>query len=172
MDEDKLSANQYVIVAFLCGLSYGVLLALDAGRTSINAFIAPLREIPLSWIYAWPFELLSVPGFRSPMFWVMPLFGFFLLFFAMGWVKKNIETKYSVNIVYPIMLLFFVFLSLMAFYLAVYWYVANFAAMQGVEMTPELVDFWGKLHGNAYLLFFWGGIFGWISRFVVEKLNF
>ena len=171
MGEERLSSNQYLILAFLCGLSYGILIALNAAQSSINGFIALFSEFPFSWAYIWPFQLLSIPRLESPMFWVMPFLGFCAMVLAIGWAKKNLKIALSWDLVYLAFLVSFVFLSLAAYYIALYWYIANFALLQGVPMGTELVDFWGRLHGSAYLLFFWGGVFGLVMRFAVEKLK-
>lgn len=171
MSEEKLSSNQYVILVFLCGLSYGILIALNAAQASVNAFVSELAEAPLAGAYIWIFQLFSIPGFQSPMFWIMPLLGFFGMALAIGWVNKNIKAGLSETLNQVILLAAFVLLALLAYYVALYWYIANFALLQGVEMTPEIVNFWGRLQGSAYMLFFWGGVFGWVMRFAVERLK-
>ena len=114
---------------------------------------------------------LSPLGFESPMFIVMPFFAFFALFFLIDWIRKGFESKLSFGMLCFAVFVIFVVCSLAAYYVALYWYISNLASLQGLEMTLEMVDFWGKLTNSAFLLFIWGGMFGIIARYVVEKIN-
>ncbi len=168
MGEKTISSNKLIIAVFLCGLSYVVLYALSVSSGIINDLLATISEWPLTWAYSWILEMLAIPKFQSPMFLVMPVFAFFAIFFLVDWVNKEFKTKLGL---YPVFPALFLVVSTVAFYVALYWYVSNFASLQSLEMSPDLVDFWGKLHANAFMLFIWGGLFGWIARYVVEKLD-
>jgi len=169
MEEGKLSTNQYVIAAFICLVSYGIMFFLNAARNPLGQFVADANKWELAWIYTWIPNLLIVPSLlESPMFLVMPFVGFAAIFLLVDWANKNFETKFALS---PLFLLLFFVLALVAYYVALYWYMSNFALLEGIPMGPELVDFWGRLHISAFLLFFWGGVFGWIARFAVEKID-
>ena len=157
-EQKPLSTNKLIVAGVICIVAYVVILLLSAARAQllgipfIGAFFAPL-------------------GFESPMFWVMPFFAFFALFFLIDWIKKGFESKLSFAMLCLAVFAIFVACSLAAYYVALYWYISNFASLQGIEMTPDMVDFWGKLSNSAFLLFIWGGMFGLLARYIVEKIN-
>jgi len=153
--KNKLSTNQVIISVFMLGLTYGVLFALQAARDIV-------ADLP----FAGP--LLSIPGFESPMFFAMPFFAFFAVFFLVDWVNKSSKIKVGLTPIFPVA---FFIASLAAYHVALYWYFANFAALQGTELVLEDIDFAGRLAGSAFMSFIWGGIFGWIARFAVAKLK-
>jgi len=156
--QKPLSTNKIIVAGVICIIAYMVILFLSVAR-------AQLLEIPLIG------RFLSPLGFGSPMFIVMPFFAFFALFFLIDWIRKGFESKLSFGMLCLAVFVIFVACSLAAYYVALYWYISNFASLQGIEMTPEMVDFWGKLTNSAFLLFIWGGMFGIIARYVVEKIN-
>ena len=151
----KFSTNKLIVSAFLCGMAYALLFGIHAAR-GVFAGI-PVIEL-----------ILVMPSFESPMYFVMPLFGFFSIFLLVDWINDSFKTKMGFHPVFP---LAFFLLSLGAFYVSLYWYIANFASLQGIEMSLDLVDFWGRLQTSSFMLFAWAGVFGWVARFVVEKIN-
>ena len=152
MSEKKLSTNQIIIAAFILGLTYFILFAMQAARPILSEF---------------PFvgALLSIPAFDSPMFFAMPFFAFFAVFFISDWVNKTSKSK-ILFLAFPVV--FFV-LALAAYNVALYWYMANFAQLQGTELVLEDIDFAGRLAGSAFMPFIWSGVFGWIARFALEN---
>ena len=156
--QKPLSTNKLIVAGVICVIAYVVILLLSVAR-------AQFLEIPFIGSFFAPL------GFESPMFWVMPFFAFFALFFLIDWIRKGFESKLSFGMLCLAVFAIFVATSLAAYYVALYWYISNFASLQGVAMTPEMVDFWGKLSNSAFLLFIWGGMFGIIARYVVEKIN-
>jgi hypothetical protein len=159
LEAKALSTNKLIIACFACLVSFAVLFALSAAKAPISAATQF-------------FPILALPSpLESPMFLLMPLFAFFALFFIAGQARQSIEAKIPFGWLCLGVAAIFVVLALSAFYVALYWYVASYAQLGGVEMTPDLVDFWGRLTNNAFLLFLWGGIFGIISRYAVEKIN-
>ncbi len=153
-----LSTNKLIVAGVICVMAYVVIMFLGVAR-------AQLSEIPLIG------DFLTLPGFESPMFLVMPFFAFFALFFLIDWVRNGFELKLSFGMLCLIVLVIFVLLSLAAYYVALYWYISNFALLQGIEMNPDQVDLWGKLTNSAFMLFIWGGMFGVLGRYLVEKIN-
>ena len=157
-DAKPLSTNKIIVAAVICIAAYAVIMFLGIAR-------AQLSGIPFIG------NFLSLPGFESPMFLVMPFFAFFALFFLIDWTRKGFELKLSFGMLCIAIFVIFVMLSLAAYYVALYWYISNFALLQGIEMNPDMVDFWGKLTNSAFMLFIWGGMFGILARYVVEKIN-
>ncbi len=151
-----LSTNKLVVAGFACLMSYAVLFALNAARSQIGGF----PEF---------FPIFTVPSIlESPMFLVMPFFAFFAVFFLLDWANEEFKTGFALS---PFFAIVFFAVSLAAYYIALYWYMANFASLQNIPMSLEMVDFWGKLNNSAFMLFVWGGLFGWIARYSVEKIN-
>jgi len=142
---------------------------LNSFRTGLIEFVGAVSESEFSWIYTWAIQLIIMPNLLdSPMFLAMPFVGFFAIFMLVDWVNKYFDTKLASHPVFPAI---FMVVGLAAYYTALYWYFSNFALLQGFEMSPEAIDFWGKFHGSAFMVFLWGGVFGWIARFVVERLD-
>ena len=172
-EQQALSTNKLVIAGFACVISYAVLFALSAAKASIGSFISNLASIsPATSPITSFFQIFIIPSLiESPMFFIMPLFAFFAMFLMVDEVKKGLEAKLPFGwLCLAIFAVFFV-LALSAYYVALYWYLANYAQLSGVALTPDMVDFWGKLTNSAFLLFIWGGIFGIITRYAVEKIK-
>ncbi len=133
----------------------------------------------------------------SPMFFLMPIVSFFFIFFIVDWVNSYFKTRLALH---PLFILLFFFLCFFAFYVALFWYNTNYADLAGQKLLVcvsdniggpfstcndiinslieqgklnefLVVDFWERLHGNAFMLFIWGGVFGWITRFAIEKIK-
>jgi len=151
-----LSTNKLIVAGFACFLAYVVLFALNAARIQFGVFpeFFPIFAVPLI--------------LESPMFSVMPFFAFFAVFFLVDWINKEFKTGLALH---PIFLAVFFALSMAAYYVALYWYIANFASLQNIPMSLEMVNFWAKLNNSAFMLFIWGGMFGWIARYAVERVN-
>ena len=148
-------ANKMILGGFLFALSYFVVYALSLGR---------------DWLSKTPvlgdLQVLTLPDYSSPMFYILPAAGFLIIFFLVDWANEYFETKQALSPLFPV--LFFVF-SLAAFYVALFWYYANFAMLSGQKEVQ--FDYWAQLKQNAFLLFVWGGIFGWATRLALEKIK-
>ena len=156
--QKPLSTNKFIVASVICIMAYAIIMLLGVVKPQLSGI---------------PFigSFLSLPAFESPMFWVMPFFAFFAVFFLIDWIRKGFELKLSFEMLCFAVFVIFVALSLAAYYVALYWYISNFALLQGIAMTPQMVDFWGKLTNSAFMLFIWGGMFGIIARYIVEKIN-
>ncbi len=152
---EKMTTGKIVIVGFLCILTFVILAVLNAANPVLS-------EIPLLGL------ILTLPRFESPMFFAMPLVGFFAVFFLVDYVNKSFKTELGFSPLFP---LGFFAVSLVAYFVALYWYMANFAALNRFELTLDILNFWPKLHTSAFFLFAWAGAFGWIARFAVEKIK-
>ena len=151
---EEFSVNQWIIVAFLFAISFGLLIALNAANQAV-------RDLPFIGL------ILNIPSaLNSPMFTALPIVAFFFLFFIVDWINKYFETTQALH---PLFVVLFFGVALFAFYVALFWYMSNFKAL-GDENALNF-DFWARLQGNAFMLFIWGGTLGWITRFAVEKLK-
>ena len=191
--QKKLTTNQIIVTAFLFIVFYSLLFILSSASKQISSIVS---DIPI-------LNLVAVlPEFESPMFWLMPVVGFFVIFLLVDWVNQYFETEKALSVWFPLLL---VMIGFLAFSVSLYFYYGNFAAMKSNEQQsfiPYLcyahpddcgaivnefnasgqesdgrqlfyvnVPFWGKLRSSAYYLFLLAGICGWLSRYVVEKLN-
>jgi hypothetical protein len=200
--QKKFTTNQLIITAFLFVVFYGVMLIWSGVSSKIELLVSGIPALNV---------LLYLPEFESPMFWLMPVVGFFTMFLLVDWVNGYFETSKALSIWLP--LLFFI-LGLAAFSVALYWENANYAAMQSdtqqivlpylcyakpdflcpapacdcAEIVKNInksssakidskqlvyfnVPFWERLRISAFYLFLISGIFGWLSRYAVEKLK-
>jgi len=187
--DPAFSTNQWIIVGFLFVLFFILLKALNVASGMVNSI--PFLNVWLSLFFTVPDPLYS------PMFFVMPIAGFFFIFFIIDWANRYFNTKHALN---PIFILLFFFLCFFAFYVALFWYNNNYAEManqkllicvsdniggpfatcnditnslieQGKFNEFMIVDFWQRLHGNAFMLFAWAGVFGWVTRFAIGKIK-
>ncbi|MCX6799140.1 MAG: hypothetical protein NTW59_03530 [Candidatus Diapherotrites archaeon] len=146
--------NKVIIAVFLFALFYFVLYAWSSARDTIgNSLLGGL------WVFA-------LPDFISPMYFILPAVAFCIMFLLVDWVNGQFETKLALSPLFPAI---FFFLSLAAFYIALFWYYSNFAQLAGQKEV--VFDFAAQLRQSAFLLFMWGGVFGWVTRFAVEKIN-
>ncbi len=179
------STNQWIVVGFLFVLFFVLLKVLNVLRDAASSI--PVLNL---------FFLIPDP-FQSPMFFAMPIVSFFIIFFIIDWANRYFATKHALH---PAFILLFFFLSFFAFYVALFWYhtdftrdsnvkllicvsdeiggpfgkcsdIANALIKEGTFNQYIFINFWERLHANAFMLFIWGGVFGWITRFAVEKIK-
>ncbi len=155
-DSKGSGLNKSVVLFVLFLFSYGVLFALSAVRDAVESAVG---KIPvLNWF-------LPFPPFDSPMYFLLPVVGFFFIYFIVDWVNEYYETRFALS---PWFLLLFVAVALVAFYISLFWLFAEYARYQG-KAFPEF-DFWGELKGSAYYLFVFAGVLGWVSKKIIEKI--
>ncbi|MDP6671277.1 MAG: hypothetical protein QGI60_05710, partial [archaeon] len=90
-----LTANKYVIAVFLFVLSYGVLFAIASANKSIGPMVSDLPIVNL---------FLPLPELNSPMYLLMPVAGFFFIFFLVDWANKFFEKQPGFSVLLPILL--------------------------------------------------------------------
>ena len=156
-----LDANKYVIGIFLFVLSYGALFALGSARNALRPVFA---NIPVLNVF-FPF-----PEFSSLMYLLMPVAGFFFIFLLVDWLNQYFEKKPGFSPLLPVV--FFV-VALAAFYIALFWYIGNYAQLAGRALTIEEANalFASRLKNSAYYLFVLSGLLGWVSRVALEKIK-
>ena len=168
MDEQKqvqeqpkpLDSNKYAIAAFLFILSYGALFALG----SAQSFFSWATGIPIVEIF------LPLPGFTSLMYFLLPIAGFFFIFFLVEWVNKFFKGRQGFS---PLLPALFFILAIIAFYVALFWYIGNYAQLSGRPLTIDEANslFLTRFKSSAYYLLILGGLFGWLSRWLLEKIK-
>jgi len=155
-----LDANRYVIAAFLFILSFGVLYALG----TMHQLFSGVSQLPILELF------LPVPQMSSPMYFLMPVAGFFLIFFLVEWVNKFFNSRAGFLPILPALLLL---LSMLAFYIAIFWYIGNYTQLAGRQLSIDEANrlFVGRFKASAYYLFVLAGILGWAARTSLEKIK-
>ena len=155
-EETKTGVNRNVILFFLFLLSYALLFAMGMAQSAIGAIVANIPVINL---------FFPITSFVSPMYYLLPIVGFFFTYFIIDWANNYFETKFVLS---PFFLLLMIVLYLLALYIALFWMAAEVARLSGRQF-PE-VNFWPELRNSAFYLFMLSSILAWVSRKVVEKL--
>ena len=155
-EQEKLQINKNVALLFLFLIFMAVLFVLSTiARGPVGNIFS---GIPLLNLF------FPLPGLDSPMFFLLPVVGFFLTYSIVDWINAFFETRFALS---PWFLLLIFLLSLLALYIAIFWLAAETARFIG--KFPEF-DFWAELRGSAFYLFLLGSMLGWLSRKIVEVL--
>jgi len=142
-------------------------------------FYAVLYFLPyLTPLHKWDFWGITRADYT---FFLIPIPGFFFLYFLIDWIDKFFETESGHT---PVLPLIFVILSFIAFYAQLYFYWGNFASLQGgstkviiwlfsqptaTECAGNIcLDYFNYLVSSAFLVFVFAGIFGWLSHMIAE----
>ena len=159
--ESSLNTNKYVIAAFLFLFSYGILYVIGSAKDSIYPLVS---EIPYVNFF------LPLPEFNSLLFILMPVAGFFFMFFLVDWINNFFQSNTGFS---PIVPALFFGLSLLAFYIALFWYIGNYAQLQGGVLTIQDANvlFGTRFKHSGYYLFMLSGLFGWASRRILEEIK-
>jgi len=148
-----------LIVLFV--VTYIILFFLPAITKAINPGFA---------LHDWGFTLN--PSMLDYTFYLMPLIGFFFIFFLIDWANDYFKTSAASSIYFPLL---FVVLSFIAFYVQLYWYYSNLsslAAAQGQTVaTTEFFEFWAVLRDSAFLVFIFSGLGGWLSHKAMQSVS-
>ena len=150
----KARINPLVLGALLFIIFYALLYA---ASVFLQGMAGAFGNIP---VIGW---FLPFPGWISPMFFVMPLAGYFIIYLLVDWVNEYFKTQQALSVVFPVV--FFV-AAIFAYYIALTWYAAYVAGLTGRQ--PDF-DLWNYLRNSAYYLFVLGGLLGWLARYIVEK---
>ncbi len=121
-------------------------------------------------LHEWGFTLN--PSMLDYTFFLMPFVGFFFIYFLIDWINDYFKSDFGYSVFFPLL---FVVLSFMAFYVQLYWYFSNLASLaasQGRIINPgDLFDFWSVLRNDAFLVFIFSGLTGWISYKVMQRVS-
>jgi glucan phosphoethanolaminetransferase (alkaline phosphatase superfamily) len=113
---------------------------------------------------------LPLPQFNSPMYFLMPVAGFFFMFFLVDWANGFFEKKAGFS---PLLPALFFGIALAAFYVAIFWYIGNYAQLAGRALTIDEANrlFTQRLKSSGYYLFVLSALLGWASRTVLERIK-
>ena len=102
---------------------------------------------------------------NNPMYLLMPFIGFFFVFISVDYIDKYLEIKFANTIFFP---LAFIIACFVSYWIVVYWYLGNVAQLNNSQVA---FDFWEKLRNNAFLIFVFSGLFGWVSKFIMDRIG-
>ncbi|MFH1256126.1 MAG: hypothetical protein V1494_02430 [Candidatus Diapherotrites archaeon] len=103
------------------------------------------------------------------MFFLIPISGFFFMYFLLDWVNEYFETKAAYSIWMPLLL---ILISVIAYYFAISCYISNAAQLSGQKVGYCLYfdfDFLPMLLDSAFLVFVLAAVCGWASRVIILK---
>lgn len=160
-ESSGLDVNNYVIAAFFFVFSYGILFAFGVAHSAIGPIVSGIPVINI---------FLPLPELNSPMYLLMPVAGFFLMFFLIDWTNKFFNSRQGFSPLLPVL---FFMLSLLAFYIAIFWYIGNYAQLSGSALKIEDANnlFATRLKESAYYIFVLSALLGWVSRFALDKIK-
>ena len=121
----------------------------------------------LDWLQPKGFDLYRL----DYALWLMPISGFFLVYFALAWAKTEAGFGKYFNYVFPV--LYFI-VSYSAFYAAVFYYqmnnafFANINFSKFVETINPTINYWGFFLNSSFIYFALAGIGAWLVRFLIE----
>ncbi|MDD5162965.1 MAG: hypothetical protein PHD95_02040 [Candidatus ainarchaeum sp.] len=154
-------------------IAYAVLFFVGSANSQIGTAVANIPVLNL--VLPIP-PVIDPPGNLFPqvsmMHLLLPAIGFLIIFFGTDWIGRFFETKHSKTIVFPII---FIIFCLGAFFVSLYWMATETAVLNGVPISQIVPDFWSyfwsELRVSAFYLFLLGGLLGWISKIVLEKIK-
>lgn len=176
MDENiqkKPNTTKYVIFAVLFLLFYFILYAL-------TLFGKGFEGIPVLNVF------FPISEWTSPTYWLLPLAGFFAVYFLISYIKKEFETSFSERVFFPI---FFFFISMLAFYLNLFFFYMSsvpgkrlFICLMDCQNTIQqlkvsgiqnvfLIEFFPQLKTSAFFAFVLAGLFAWLTYYLMKQLK-
>ncbi len=181
-----MHSRDKIKLVFLFVLTYLFLFFLPAITQAINPSIA---------LHDWGFTLN--PSMLDYTFFLMPFVGFFFIYFLIDWANDYFKTNFGLTVYFPLL---FVVLSFLAFYIQLVWYYSNITALaaasgQALVLNVPLffdsvcsagqlsfysmingqqaltVCYWNVLRNDAFLVFVFSGLAGWISKKVMQRVS-
>lgn len=148
-----------LIVLFL--VTYLILFFLPSVTKAIGADFA---------LHEWGFTLN--PSMLDYTFYLMPLIGFFFIYFLIDWANDYFKTGFASSVYFPLL---FVVLSFIAFYVQLFWYYSNISSLASAQgqtvNTTDLFEFWSVLRDSAFLVFVFSGLGGWVSNKLMKNVS-
>jgi len=184
-----MNLRDTIKLIFLFLLTYLVLYFLPAITKAINPEVA---------LHEWGFTLN--PSMLDYTFFLMPFVGFFFIYFLIDWINEFFETNFASSVYFPLLFVVLCFLAFYVQLFWYYSNIASLqnaqAIAQGsnvkyvldISLSPacqqviELLDpannlytyricFWNTLRADAFFVFIFSGLAGWISRKVMLNVS-
>lgn len=143
-----MDRNRYTKVIFLFVLAYVIVYVLSV--------LTPMHK--------WG-DIKSIFQFDY-MYYFLPVVGFFFLYMLPPWFNEHFGTKVASSPLFPVA---YFLIAVAAYYVSMSWYMGNIAQLSGVKSIP--FDIVTELLSSAYLVFVLGGLGGWASRFIIERIG-
>jgi len=169
-EKEEHSKNKWIVAVPLFVISYLIVYALSLLS---RLLVDPLQGTVLEQVI----PALKWAEWVSPMYFLMPIVGFFFVYFAVEWAKEHFESGIPESIIFPP--LFTVFF-IAAFWIAVFFFhLPNALAGYPVNICfPSCfgatgganLDYWHELKHSAFWLFYLAGLLGWASYGLKKKL--
>ncbi|MFH1240572.1 MAG: hypothetical protein V1672_05145 [Candidatus Diapherotrites archaeon] len=184
MAKNNSKPNKNLVLGFLFAISYVFLYILSLMSEQISGIITIIE----SWVSSIPVldlipvlikSFLPTPAFSSPMYFLLPVVGFFTIYLMIDWINEMFKTETGYKAWLPLV---FVIFSMFAFYIALYWYWCNAFSMgvanpvtcssAGSQKTAEFLsgNFPQLLRQSAFSLFILAGTLGWLARFAIKEI--
>ncbi|MDO8538674.1 MAG: hypothetical protein Q7S21_07385 [archaeon] len=111
-------------------------------------------------------QFTPLEDWGSPMFFLMPFPVFILMYYAIDWFNQFFETDLANTVFFP---LAFVIVSFIAYFVVLWWYFGNISQLNNNVAIPY--DFWEFLRHDAFVVFIFFGIAGWLTRLIVRRTD-
>jgi hypothetical protein len=192
---------EFVRVLFLFAVSYILLFVLMAISVPAHSALMALFD-GLNFILPifWPFQALVdmfLPLWQwgnSPMYYLVPIPGFFLMYYLIDWMEGYFKFSETEKKFFPVV---FWLLVISSYFLVLMWYFHNMYQLS-LSANPALVEqeitfwiymfggiikdgsfwvgsqfnFWYQLKNSAFLVFSLAAFLGWASRkFVTNTIE-
>ena len=184
MGEGSGKPNKYVVLAFLFGISYVFIYVLSIMSEPLQNIVSTVDSwlAPIPVLNTFSFFLNSIiplPAFTSSMYWLLPIAGFFTIYFIADWINDYFKKELGHS---PWIPLVFIILCFAAFYIASFWYWCNGFSMQsepisacnstGSQRAAELLanTFTDLFRDSSFNGFMIGGLLGWLASRGLKEL--
>lgn len=174
MTENKSNLKKYAILAILFAFFYFLLYAL-------TFFGEALSKLPVLDLF------FPLSQWDSPLYWLMPVVGFFIIYLLIDYVKKEFETSFLEKAIFPI---FYFLISLLAFYVNLFFYFSSMVGERKIficlfdcqNVSQQLIaagkaqeifflEFWPQFRASAFFPFVLAGVFAWLTYYILKKLK-
>ncbi len=190
----KIARTFILFAATYLILYFGVILSVPLHGFLIDVLTAANTFLPIFWpIKSLVETILPLGKWDSPMYFLLPIPGFFLMYYLTDWLDEFFELNDDFH--NKLFVLVFWILVLAGYAISLLWYYYNFYVLTlnnyaqlkeiGLSFTQYLFggqlsngqtyggtgfNYWGELKNSAYLVFCIAAFLAWISRKFVKNI--
>ncbi|MBN2127192.1 MAG: hypothetical protein JW703_02240 [Candidatus Diapherotrites archaeon] len=111
-------------------------------------------------------DLSGFPLRADYMLLLLPIAGFFFIYFLIDWINDFFETKFALSYWFPLVLFGF---SLIAWHLVLMVYFGNISFLNSnVEIPFDSIAYF---RNSAFCVFILAGILGWVSKKIMLLID-